>query len=128
MQSSGRLPKMPKNMIHPMVVTGIEALGRGNDLNKLDSFIAGIGQMLGPEAVQQFVNMSEYLDRRAAALGIDTKGLIKSQEELQQEAQQAQQMQMMQQLGPQAMEAVTDSALEQQKQTGAEQAQAQGGA
>ena len=116
MQSSGRLPKMPKNMIHPMVVTGIEALGRGNDLNKLDSFIAGIGQILGPEAVQQFVNMSEYLDRRAAALGIDTQGLIKSQEELQQEAQQAQQMQMMQQMGPQAMEAVTDSALQQQQQ------------
>lgn len=116
MQSSGRLPKMPKNMIHPMVVTGIEALGRGNDLNKLDSFIAGIGQILGPEAVQQFVNMSEYLDRRAAALGIDTKGLIKSQEELQQEAQQAQQQAMMQQLGPKAMDAVTDSAQLQQQQ------------
>ena len=116
MQSSGRLPKMPKNMIHPMVVTGIEALGRGNDLNKLDSFIAGIGQMLGPEAIQQFVNMSEYLDRRAAALGIDTKGLIKSQEELQQEAQQAQQQAMMQQLGPKAMDAVTDSAQLQQQQ------------
>jgi hypothetical protein len=116
MQSSGRLPKMPKNMIHPMVVTGIEALGRGNDLNKLDSFVAGIGQILGPEAVQQFVNMSEYLDRRAAALGIDTKGLIKSQEELQQEAQQAQQQAMMQQLGPKAMDAVTNSAQLQQQQ------------
>jgi len=105
-------------------VTGIEALGRGNDLNKLDSFIAGIGQMLGPEAIQQFVNMSEYLDRRAAALGIDTKGLIKSQEELQQEAQQAQQMQMMQQLGPQAMKSVSDSANTQaqiQAQEGAQQ-------
>jgi hypothetical protein len=107
---------MPKNMIHPMVVTGIEALGRGNDLNKLDSFVAGIGQILGPEAVQQFVNISEYLDRRAAALGIDTKGLIKSQEELQQEAQQAQQQAMMQQLGPKAMDAVTDSAQLQQQQ------------
>lgn len=128
MQSAGRLPKMPKNMIKPMVVTGIEALGRGNDLNKLDSFIAGIGQMLGPEAIQQFVNMSEYLDRRAAALGIDTKGLIKSQEELQQEAQQAQQQQMMQQLGTTAMDTASAASLQQQKQNGAEQAQAQEGA
>ena len=116
MESTGKLPKLPKGMVQPMIVTGIEALGRGNDLNKLDSFIAGIGQLLGPEAIGQFVNMSEFLDRRAAALGIDTKGLIKSQEQLQAEAEQAQQQQMVSELGPQVIKSVGDSANRPQQQ------------
>ncbi len=116
MESTGRLPKMPKNMVQPMVVTGVEALGRGNDLNKLDSFVAGIGQLLGPEAIAQFVNVSDYLSRRATALGIDTKGLIKTQEELAAASQQAQQQQLIQEAGPGVVQSVTDAAVNTQQQ------------
>jgi|TARA_R110001583_G_scaffold51485_1_gene160739 hypothetical protein len=107
MEKANRLPKLPKGLVTPVVVTGIDALGRGQDLNKLDSFVAGIGQVLGPQVVSQYVNVSEYLERRASALGIETDGLIRSQEEIQAEMQQAQQMQMMQKLGPEAMKSAT---------------------
>ena len=80
----------------PQIVTGVEALGRGNDLNKMDEFLAGVGQLLGPEVLGQYINYREYLDRRALALGIETNNLIKSEEQVQQE----QQMAMMQQMGP----------------------------
>ena len=107
MSKKGQLPKIPKNMVKPAVVTGIEALGRGNDLNKLDIYIAGIGQALGPQVLSEYINMREYLSRRASALGIDIEGLVKSEEQLQAERQQQQQMMMMQQatqsLGPGAM-------------------------
>ena len=63
--------------------------------------------LLGPQVVSQYVNVSEYLERRASALGIETDGLIRSQEEIQAEMQQAQQMQMMQKLGPEAMKSAT---------------------
>jgi len=116
MESAGRLPKMPANMVQPMVVTGVEALGRGNDLNKLDSFIAGIGQLLGPEAIGQFVNISDFLARRATALGIDTRGLIKTEEELQQASQAAQQDELMAQAGPQVIKSATDAAVNTQTQ------------
>lgn len=116
MEKSKRLPKLPKGFVTPVVVTGIEALGRGQDLNKLDSFIAGIGQVLGPEALQQHVNITEYLKRRASALGIDTDSLVKTEEELQELAAQAQQSQMMTQLGPKAVDAMGSYSTEQLKQ------------
>lgn len=90
-----KIPKLPKDFVTPTIVTGIDALGRGNDLNRLDVYLQGIGQILGPQMIQQYVDVREYLNRRAAALGIETNGLIKSEEQLAQEQQQAMQMQML---------------------------------
>jgi hypothetical protein len=101
-----KLPELPKKLVKPLIVTGVEALGRGNDLNKLDQFIAGIAQALGPQALQ-LINQTEYLNRRAAALGIDAEGLIRSPEEIQQEQEQAQQMQMMEKMAPAGINAMT---------------------
>lgn len=98
-----KLPKVPKQFIKPLIVTGIDALGRGNDLQKLDAFLVGVQQTLGPQAVMQYLNVPEYLARRAAALGIDTAGLIKDQETLAAEAQHAQQAEMVNRLGPNAI-------------------------
>lgn len=100
---SKRMPKLPKDFVTPTIVTGIDALGRGNDLNRLDLYLQGIGQLLGPQMIQQYIDVREYLNRRAAALGIETAGLVKSEEQLQVEQQQAMQMQMMSQHGNQAI-------------------------
>tara|TARA_R110000823_G_scaffold65168_2_gene153002 strand:- start:13599 stop:14936 length:1338 start_codon:yes stop_codon:yes gene_type:complete len=98
MQRAKELPTLPKGVVEPVIVTGIEALGRGNDLNKLDTFMEAVMQI--PEATSR-VNWADYMTRRATALGIDTEGLIKTDEQVQQEQQQAQMMQMAQQgLGP----------------------------
>ena len=117
MGKSKKIPNMAKrdgeSVIHPVIVTGIEALGRGNDLNKMDEFIAGIGQLLGPEVLGQYVNFREYMDRRALALGIDTEGLIKSEEEIQMEKQQQQQAEMMQQMSPEALSGIAASQQDQ---------------
>lgn len=94
MERKKKLPVLPKGTVKPVIVTGMEALGRGNDLNKLDQFIQPLLQV--PELIGR-INMGDYLTRRGTALGIDMKGLVKSEEQMQQEQQQAQQMQMMQQ-------------------------------
>jgi len=99
MERQKRLPTLPENTVQPVIVTGLEALGRGNDLNKLQLFFqaaAGIAQ-LPPE-----INKSDALTRTGAALGIDMKGLVKSQEEIAAEMEQAQQQAMMQQMASQA--------------------------
>lgn len=98
-----RMPKLPKDFVTPTIVTGIDALGRGNDLNRLDVYLQGIGQILGPQMIQQYIDVREYLNRRAASLGIETSGLVKSEEQISVEQQQAMQMQMMAQHGNQAM-------------------------
>ena len=95
---SKKMPKFPKDTVKPQIVTGIEALGRGQDLNKLSQFLQYLGP-LGPEAIMQNLNLDDYIDRLGASLGIDTGGLIKTPEQKQMEAQQAQaqQQQMMEQ-------------------------------
>jgi hypothetical protein len=104
MQKQKRLPKIPKDKITPAIITGIEALGRGSDLNRLDVYLSGIAQILGPEMLGQYINMREYMERRATALGIDIEGLVRTEEEVAAEAQQMQQQAAMSQLGPQALD------------------------
>jgi len=101
---SKKMPSFPKDTVKPQIVTGIEALGRGQDLNKLAQFLEYLGP-LGPEAIMQNLNLDDYIDRLGASLGIDTGGLIKSPEQKQQEQQQAQeqQQQMQQQMQQAAM-------------------------
>ena len=121
---SKRMPKINKEFVTPTIVTGIDALGRGNDLSRLDLYLQGIAQILGPGGLQQYIDFREYMNRRAASLGIDTKGLVKTEQQMQMEQQQAQQQQMMQQLAPQAGQAV--GGMLQQAQRGQQQQQQQG--
>ena len=116
MKREGALPKIPMEKIRPVIITGIEALGRGNDLNKLDTYLAGIGQILGPQVLQQYVDVGEYLKRRAMALGIDTKGLVRTPEELQMMQQQAMQQQQQMMLAQQAGPRVIDNMMSQGEQ------------
>lgn len=98
LEKQKRIPTLPKGIVRPTITTGLEALGRGHDLNKLDLFLQGVMQTFGPEVVAKYVNISDYLTRRGTALGIDTKGLVKSEEELAAEQQQAQEAIMNQML------------------------------
>ena len=93
MERQKRLPVLPEGTVEPVIVTGMEALGRGNDLNKLNMFFQAAAQIsqLPPE-----INKADALMRTGSSLGIDMKGLVKSPEELQQEQAAAQQQQMMQ--------------------------------
>jgi len=116
MSKRDRLPKLPKDIVKPTVITGVEALGRGNDLNRLDMFLAGANQVVGPEAVAQYVNVGDYFKRRATALGIETEGLIKSDEEIQQAMQQAQQQEMMMKLGQPAVAPTINAIANNQQQ------------
>ena len=95
MERQKRLPVLPEGTVQPVIVTGMEALGRGNDLNKLNMFFqaAGMIAQLPPE-----INKSDALMRTGASLGIDMKGLVKSQEEIAAEVEAQQQQAMMQQM------------------------------
>jgi hypothetical protein len=78
--------------------------------------LTGLGQLFGPESLAQVVNVNEYLSRRAASLGVNTAGLIKTEEELMAE-QQAQMAQMAaQQVAQQGTSAVIDQATQQPPQ------------
>lgn len=127
MERKGKLPVLPKGTVKPVIVTGMEALGRGNDLTKLDQFIQPVLQV--PELAAR-INMSDYLARRGTALGIDMEGLVKSEQQIQQEQRQAQMMEMMKQgLNPminQGGQMIQQQMANNQEQMMAEQQAAQG--
>lgn len=97
------LPALPKSQVRPVVIAGLEALGRGHDLTRLDTFIAGIGELLGPQAIPTFINVPGYITRRATALGIETEGLVKTEEQVMQEQAAMQLAAMGQQVAPEAV-------------------------
>ena len=96
------LPKLPKDIVRPKIVAGVNALGRGQDREALTMFVTTVAQTLGPEALMKYINPSEAIKRLAASQGIDTLNLIKSEQQLQQEMQAAQQQQMQASLVDQA--------------------------
>ena len=97
-----KIPKIPKDLVNPTIVAGINALGRGQDRDALVQFITTIAQTMGPQALQQYMNADEAIKRLAAAQGIDVLNLVKSVDEMNKEQKQAQAMQMTQGLMEQA--------------------------
>lgn len=85
LEQEGKMPKLPKDMVRPQITTGIEALGRGQDLNKLALFLEKLAP-LGQDVLASNLNVDDYIDRLGASIGIDTSGLIKSAEQKQAEA------------------------------------------
>jgi len=88
-QKTGEIPKIPKGIVQPTIVAGVNALGRGQDRESLGQFLTTISQTMGPEATQQFINPEEVIKRLAVAQGIDTLNLIRSMQEVQGERQAA---------------------------------------
>jgi hypothetical protein len=85
---SGELPPLPKE-VSTEIITGLEALGRGHEHQRLRAFVGDAAQVVGPEALQEYMSVTEYMKRSAAALNIDTSELIRTQDEVDQRRQQA---------------------------------------
>ena len=102
LQRSKELPNIPKDLVRPQIVAGVNALGRGQDRESLTAFVTTIAQTLGPDALMQFINPSEAIKRLAAAQGIDILNLVKTEQQIQEEMQQQQQAAQQQALVEQA--------------------------
>ena len=88
LQATSMIPDLPREAVEPTVSTGMEALGRGQDLDKLTRFIQAIvpiSQLQDPD-----LNSSNLKIRIANALGLDTAGLLKT--DMDKAKEQAQQM------------------------------------
>jgi len=102
LQRSNELPKLPKDVIRPAIVAGVNALGRGQDREALTMFVQTIAQTLGPESLMRFINPLEAIKRLAAAQGIDVLNLVKTEQQLGEEKEEMMQQQQQQTLLNQA--------------------------
>ena len=102
LQRNKELPKIPKDLVRPEIVAGVNALGRGQDQQSLVQFAQTLAQTMGPEIMAKFLDPTEYVKRLAAAQGIDALNLIKSPETMEREKQALMQQQQQQMLLQQA--------------------------
>lgn len=126
MQAQGLLP--PVGMgggnsstgieIEPTIITGVDALGRGQDASNLTQAIALLAQL--GEQVMSTINYNNLAMRIFTAYHIDATGLVKSPEQMQQE----QQAQMQQYAAETGMEAEAQMAVDSNKAMAQQQAQA----
>ena len=115
LQRSNQIPRLPKDVVRPKIVAGINSLGRGQDNESLTRFIGTIAQTLGPEALMRYIDPTEAIKRLAAAQGIDVLNLVKSPEQLQQDMQKQQQMMQQQELVKQAGQFASTPLMDPQK-------------
>lgn len=106
LEKAKKLPVMPKDVVHPTIITGLEAIGRGHDRTKLVGFMQTLGQTVGYEIAAQYINVSNLIKRLAASDGIDTDGLVRTEQELAGQEQQNMQMGLVNRLGPEAVKQI----------------------
>jgi len=102
LQRKGQLPKLPKGLVLPTVVAGLDGIGRGQDREALLRVATTIQQALGPEVFAQRVNVDEFIKRLFTSDGIDPVGLLITQEDQTKAKQEAQAAQIQQSLVDQA--------------------------
>lgn len=106
LQKSKKVPKLPKGIVKPAIITGMESIGRSQDFERIQMFVQ-VATNLGAQAQ---INMDEVMARVSAAMGIDPKNLIKSKEQMKQEQQEATQQQMMIASAPNVGKTIAESA------------------
>lgn len=79
LQATSQIPDLPKEALEPAVATGLEALGRGHDLDKLMQFLQVIQPLAGIQDPD--LNLRNIKMRIANSLGIDTAGLLLTEED-----------------------------------------------
>jgi hypothetical protein len=119
LQRSKELPQLPKGIVFPTIIAGLEGIGRGQDRESLMMFLQTISQALGPEAMAKYIDPEEAVKRLAAAQGIDTLKLVKTADERNAEMQKAQQMNMSNSLMGQAGQLVKAPMMDPTKNPGA---------
>ena len=105
LERTGVLPPTPAGSVKPTITTGVEGIGRNNDLSNLRGFLQDLA-LLGPEGIAANINIPDYASRLAAGWNIDSKGLVPTDEERAATAQQQQQDAMIANLGPNAINQV----------------------
>lgn len=80
LQATQQIPDMPQEAVEPTVSTGVEALGRGQDLDKLTQFLQALA-LVAPLEADRDLNVTTIKLRLANAMGLDTTGLLLTQDE-----------------------------------------------
>lgn len=105
-QRNGRITSFNAKAVDVTIIAGMAAIGRNDELAALDNFMQGGIASVGAPVMTQSINPRIYLSKRAAALGINTDGLVYSEEEATQQMQAQQQQHVMELFGPELVKQI----------------------
>ena len=114
MTEDEELPELDEDLLEPRVVTGVEALGRSQELGRLQVASQLLQGMFGPQALAGLLNPSKTADKIFAITGFNAKGLVKTEEQLQAEQQAAQEQALLEKASPQIVREVGQTSREAQ--------------
>jgi len=81
-QRAGTFPPLRPNELRPVIVTGLEAIGRGYDVNRLRGFADTVGVLAKIDpSILRYVDAKDMLRRMAVAHGVEPT-VIKSDEQV----------------------------------------------
>lgn len=113
MKVQSQLPSWPDGLVEPMILTGLEALGREQDINRVQIALQFL-QGMSPE-MMAYVKMDVLLSK--AFHGLDLPDAVRTSQEVQEQQQQQQQQDVMMQ-GAQAAMTAGGQAMGQQAAMG----------
>lgn len=108
MQHLGVFPSLPDGTVETSIITGVDALGRGQDLNNLNQFIQYFQNL--PDA-QLYMKVDGLLQKAATSLSIDVSDIMRTKEEVQQQQQMMNQQQLLTQVAPTLADGAMKGAL-----------------
>jgi hypothetical protein len=100
MTKLNKIPALPKKTIQPMIVAGLEALGRGHEVDKVMRVVQAITGTFGPQVAAQYLSVGNFATRLGTGYGVNVTGLVRSDQEVAQAEQQAQVTGLAQAAGP----------------------------
>lgn len=80
LERRNKIAPLPKDLVKPIITTGLEALGRGHDIARIRAFLEDL-QILGDQLFQR-LNIETLIKRVATARSVDTSDLIYTDEQM----------------------------------------------
>jgi hypothetical protein len=108
LEDAGKIPRLPvamKKASELKVLTGIEALGQEDELQRLLTVLQVLATL--PDFAEK-INSDEVNARVTRLRGVDSNGLLKSDKELQQQREQNAQLELQQSAGQAAIDATSN--------------------
>ena len=107
LQGKKRIPELPRKIVKPIIITGVTALGRNSDKEKILELLKSLQETLGPEGIKYF-DLKAIVVRLCTAIGVDVDGILTSDEEDEAAKQEQQTQHSIDTLAPGGIKAMGD--------------------
>lgn len=107
MAAKGLFPELPKKDLKITITTGLEALGRGHELQKIRTFVGVAKETVGEQETTLHLEVTPILEKIAVAVGLTPKDYVKSADAVAAEKQRQAMQAAVEKIGPGVAKEIT---------------------